>query len=144
MESIEIQFDLYSTDVNVPLGFCAKINDKIIIDTNHVIEPQTVKTTQYLETGEHDLKLSLFNKSIEHTTLDKNNNITHDARLVVKNLYINQQQLDQVLYENSTYYHDFNGNANQIQDRFYGQLGCNGTVELKFKVPSYIWFLEVC
>ena len=143
MESIAIDFVLSSTDIKVPLGFCAKIDDKTIANVKHVSEPQTVKATLDLEEGEHVLKLRLLNKSIEHTTVDKENNIIQDARLIIQNLHINQQKLDQVLYTNSTYFHDFNGNADQIADKFYGELGCNGTVELKFNVPSYIWFLEV-
>ena len=143
MESIAIDFILSSTNTKVPLGFCAKIDDKIIADIAHVLEPQTVKSTLDLENGEHVLKLCLYNKSIEHTSLDKDNNIIQDARLIIQNLKINQQNVDQVLYENGAYLHDFNGTANQIEDKFYGELGCNGTVELKFKVPSYIWLLEV-
>jgi hypothetical protein len=40
------------------------------------------------------------------------------------------------------YQHDFNGTGKLTTQNFYGELGCNGTVSLKFSTPIYIWLLE--
>jgi hypothetical protein len=40
------------------------------------------------------------------------------------------------------YQHDFNGTGDPTIDKFYGEMGCNGTVSLKFTTPIYLWLLE--
>jgi len=44
--------------------------------------------------------------------------------------------------ELATYTHDFNGTKELTQEKFYGVMGCNGTVSLKFATPIYLWLLE--
>jgi hypothetical protein len=44
--------------------------------------------------------------------------------------------------EQAVYTHDFNGTQQEIQDEFYSEMGCNGTVSLKFSTPIYLWLLE--
>jgi hypothetical protein len=36
----------------------------------------------------------------------------------------------------------FNGTSEVTEDKFYSELGCNGTVSLKFTTPMYLWLLE--
>ena len=143
MDTVEIEFDVSSTDADVPLGFCAKVDDQIIVEIDHVKQPQHIKQTIDLEDGEHVLQLFLHNKSTDHTVIDEHNNIIKDASLNLGNLKIDQQELMQIISEQGIYHHDYNGTRDPIEDRFYGELGCNGSVELRFSVPSYIWFLEV-
>mgnify|MGYP003352455181 CR=1 FL=1 len=40
------------------------------------------------------------------------------------------------------YRHDYNGTGQPTEDNFFGVLGCNGTVELRFTTPIYLWLLE--
>ena len=40
------------------------------------------------------------------------------------------------------YRHDYNGTTDPFDDEFYGEMGCNGTVSLKFTTPIYLWLLE--
>jgi hypothetical protein len=40
------------------------------------------------------------------------------------------------------YEHDYNGTGTLTQEKFYGQMGCNGTVSLAFCTPIYMWLLE--
>ena len=44
--------------------------------------------------------------------------------------------------EQAVYTHDFNGTSKATENKFYGELGCNGTVSLKFSTPMYLWLLE--
>ena len=83
------------------------------------------------------------NKTENHTTVDEHNNIIKDARLRIDNFVIDKIELHNSFTENTVYYHDFNGTAEPIKDEFYGDIGCNGTVVLKFNSPIYIWFLSI-
>jgi hypothetical protein len=47
-----------------------------------------------------------------------------------------------VLLNKAVYTHDFNGSQPPVDDKFFGDLGCNGTVSLKFTAPTYLWLLE--
>ena len=47
-----------------------------------------------------------------------------------------------MLVEQAVYTHDFNGTQPEIEDTFFGEMGCNGTVSLRFTTPIYLWLLE--
>jgi hypothetical protein len=50
--------------------------------------------------------------------------------------------VNQIVQDLAVYTHDFNGSATKTQDKFFGSMGCNGTLSLKFSTPIYIWLLE--
>jgi len=84
----------------------------------------------------------LKNKTAEHTQVDDHGNIITDARLLITDLAFDEIKLGHMLVEQAVYTHNFNGTGATIQDKFYGELGCNGTVSLKFSTPMYLWLLE--
>ena len=45
-------------------------------------------------------------------------------------------------YSRERFQHDFNGTQPEIKDTFFGEMGCNGTVSLRFTTPIYLWLLE--
>jgi len=47
-----------------------------------------------------------------------------------------------VFLDRAVYVHDFNGTGKFVNKQFFGEMGCNGTVELKFSSPFYLWLLE--
>jgi len=47
-----------------------------------------------------------------------------------------------VFIDHATYTHNFNGTQAETTDKFYGEMGCNGTVSLRFTTPIYLWLLE--
>ena len=81
-------------------------------------------------------------KTTEHTKIDEQGNIITDACLTVSNLAFDEIELKQIFINQAVYTHDFNGTQTEIQDKFYGNMGCNGTVTLKFATPIYLWLLE--
>jgi hypothetical protein len=65
-----------------------------------------------------------------------------DATLAISNLAFDEIKLGHMVTKLATYDHDFNGTKAPVQDRFYGEMGCNGTVSLGFTTPIYLWLLE--
>jgi hypothetical protein len=81
-------------------------------------------------------------KTSDHTELDDAGNIIRDAMLSISDIKFDEIALGQVLLNKAVYTHDFNGSQPPVDDKFFGDLGCNGTVSLKFTTPAYLWLLE--
>ena len=92
--------------------------------------------------SDHNLKIILKNKTTDHTTIDSDGNILSDALISIENITIDTVNIDQLFLEESNYTHDYNGTKDKVTEQFYGQMGCNGIVELKFSTPFYLWLLE--
>ena len=137
-----VAFDLDTTNPTAALGFEAWIDDKKFHDTDHVAGRQQISMEIPDDEAEHELLLIMKNKTIEHTQIDETGNIMSDAKLVVTNVAFDDISLGHMLTEKSTYTHDFNGTGKTTQAKFYGEMGCNGTVSLKFATPVYLWLLE--
>ena len=141
--TVSITFNLSTTDACAELGFEAWINQRKFLDVEHVKETQKITVElDDQDDAEHELRLVLKNKTTEHTQVDAHGNIITDARLLITDLAFDEIQLGHMLVEQAVYTHDFNGNGATTQDKFYGELGCNGTVSLKFATPMYLWLLE--
>ena len=137
-----ITFDLSCTDYSAPLGFDVLLNNDVVFTTEHVAEPTTVTIDISDDEGEYELKFVLKNKTQDHTQVDEQGNILSDAILSVSNIAFDNIKLGHMFFEQTVYHHDFNGSRDPIEDEFYGTMGCNGYVSLKFATPIYIWLLE--
>ena len=137
-----ITFDLDSSDYTLPLGFDVLLNNNVVFTTEHVAEPTTVTIDISDDEGEYELKFVLKNKTQDHTQVDEQGNILSDAILSVSNIAFDNIKLGHMFFEQTVYHHDFNGSRDPIEDEFYGTMGCNGYVSLKFATPIYIWLLE--
>jgi hypothetical protein len=143
ISSMIISFCLDTTDVACALGFEAWIDQRKFLDMDHVKETQEITVElDDQDNAEHELILVLKNKTAEHTQVDDHGNIITDARLRITDLAFDEIKLGHMLVEQAVYTHNFNGTGATIQDKFYGELGCNGTVSLKFATPMYLWLLE--
>jgi hypothetical protein len=140
--TITVAFTLNTTKAEAELGFEAWIDDEKFVDIAHVQNEQLVTMTMPDVDGSHELRLVLKNKTQAHTQIDEQGNIVSDATLTIKNLSFDEIVLGHMLTKLATYSHNFNGTKETIQDRFYGEIGCNGTVSLKFDTPIYLWLLE--
>ena len=140
---ITITFNLATTDATAELGFEAWIDQRKFLDVDHVKETQPVTVElDDQDDAEHELRLVLKNKTAEHTQVDEQGNIITDARLVITDMAFDEIRLGHMFFEQAVYTHDFNGTGKTTEDTFYGELGCNGTVSLKFSTPVYLWLLE--
>ena len=141
-DAVTISCSLDTSDTVAKLGFEAWIDDKKFHDTDHVTGRQQIFMEISDDDAEHELRLIMKNKTIEHTQVDEHGNIMADARLVITDLAVDDIQLGHMLVEHSVYTHEFNGHGKYSKEKFYGEMGCNGTVILKFTTPMYLWLLE--
>ena len=137
-----ITFDLSCTDYSAPLGFDVLLNNDVVFTTEHVAEPTPVTIDISDDEGQHELKFVLKNKTQDHTQVDEQGNILSDAVLSIGNMSFDDIKLEHMFVEQTVYYHDFNGSKELAENKFYGDMGCNGYVSLKFTTPIYLWLLE--
>jgi hypothetical protein len=141
-QTVKISFTLDTTDATAQLGFESWIDNHKFYDTDHVTAPEHVSVDISDDDAEHELRFVLKNKTIEHTQIDEGGNIIADTRLKIMDLAFDEIALGHMVTEQAVYEHDFNGSGPKTQDQFYGEIGCNGTVSLKFATPVYLWVLE--
>jgi len=137
-----ISCDIGTTDSTADLGIEVWLNDQKLLDLNHV--QQTLHFRHEISDADQDyvLKFQLKNKTSAHTEIDSENCIVKDACVTVTNLQFDGIPLGQVFFDLAVYEHDYNGTGTLTQEKFYGQMGCNGTVSLAFSTPIYMWLLE--
>lgn len=141
--TVIISCRLGTTNAVVPLGFEAWVDDQKFFDTDHVQSDQPIQIEIADDDAEHELRLVMKNKRSDHTQVDSAGNIISDARLVITDLAFDEIALGQLVADHAVYIHDQNAQLPiPVQDKFYSEMGCNGTVSLKFTTPVYLWLLE--
>jgi hypothetical protein len=144
MEYSKFNLTVTPTDSAAELGFETWINNHCVFNSNYVSETLTI--TGYLPgddvEAEHTLKFVLKGKTHAHTKINNAGDIVQDACLKISNLTFDGIELGQLVNELTVYEHNFNGTGELTKHKFFGTMGCNGTVELKFTTPIYLWFLE--
>lgn len=94
------------------------------------------------EEKDHILEIELKGKSPAHTKIDAQGNILEDRVLKISNLTLDDVAIGYRFNELSTYFHDRNGTGPQVEETFFGEMGCNGIIRFKFSTPIYLWLLE--
>lgn len=141
-ENVTFCVDLSSTDASVQLGFEAWFDNHKFYDTDWVKDSTTVSYEFDDCEATHEIRLVLKNKNSSHTTVDEQGNIVKDALLELKNFRLDQIDLDSLIFDLVDYQHNSNGAGPTTSNKFFGAMGCNGTVILKFSSPVYLWLLE--
>jgi hypothetical protein len=142
MQQCQISLEIDTTNPEIPLGVEVWIDQVKIADHLHVTQPVLISHALSDADGAHELRVILKNKQPAHTTIDSDGNILSDARLVVRDLMFDQVTLGQILIDQAIYTHNHNGQTEPVQQKFYGEMGCNGTMSLQFASPVYVWLLE--
>ena len=142
MTTAEISFVISPSDPACPLGVEVWIDQQQIFNTEHLADTVNVSHDIDEDDAEHELRVVLKNKKPEHTILDANDHITQDAVINVGLFEFEEINVNQTVQDQAVYTHDFNGSGNITQSKFFGSMGCNGTLSLKFSTPVYLWLLE--
>ena len=141
-QTIKISCKISNTDQAVPLGLEIWLDDQQIYNQSQITGTQIFEHEMPDEEDEHELRFVMKNKQADHTTVDEAGHIVKDARLIISDLCLDQVALGHIFSEQAVYTHNFNGTAAETQQKFYGEMGCNGTVCLSFDTPIYLWLLE--
>ena len=131
-----------TTDPLAKLGIEVWLDDAQLYNNDHITDTQKFEWTFDDEEAEHELRFVMKNKTEDHTIIDDDGNISVDARLTIKDVSFDEIELGQIFIDQAKYTHDFNGTGSSVTDKFYGEMGCNGTIKLKFSTPIYLWLLE--
>jgi hypothetical protein len=142
MTTAAISFVISPSDPAAALGVEVWIDQDQIFNTEHLDSAVKITHSVNDEDGEHELRVVLKNKKTEHTSVDADSNIIRDAVITVDQFEFEEINVDQIVVDHAVYAHDFNGTKDPVQDQFFGSMGCNGTVSLKFSTPIYLWLLE--
>ena len=141
--TIQFSCQVGNTNTSAKLGLEIWLDDNKVYDNEHVdSESAPVKFEIPDEEADHELRFIMKNKTAEHTQIDADGNIVSDARLTIADLMFDEIKPGLTVTEQTVYTHDFNGTGEKTKSKFYGEMGCNGTVSLKFTTPIYSWLLE--
>ena len=142
METIDIQFDFTTNDVHSGLSLEISFNNKLLQTIDATELTQKIQLSIECDTGDQLLDFTLKNKTPQHTILNDQGEIVKDSSIGIENFVIDYVELEHTFYEQCRYNHDFNGSQKPIDDDFFGTMGCNGTVSLKFTSPVYRWLVD--
>jgi hypothetical protein len=142
MNTVKFSCAVATSNADVPLGYEIWIDDACVINQDHVAGPTDVAHEFSDDDGEHTLRIVLKNKLPEHTQVDESGAIVSDAVLTVSNISFDEIDCTPIVQQHAVYRHNFNGTSADIQDQFFDIMGCNGTVEMRFTTPVYLWLLE--
>jgi hypothetical protein len=131
-----------SSDKKIPLGTEVWVDNVCVINVEHV--DRIVRFSHVLsdDDAEHELRIVMKHKIADYTEIDDAGNIVRDAMLMISDVKFDEIALGNTFLEKTVYTHDFNGSQSLVEDQFFGSMGCNGTVSLKFTAPAYLWLLE--
>jgi hypothetical protein len=139
--TVTISCTIGTNDPTAELGLEIWLDDQQLFDTNNVNDqPLEWQVTE--DEADHELRFVMKNKTTDHTQIDEHGKIMKDARITIQNLCFDEIALGQLFVDHAEYTHDFNGTKDSVTEKFYGEMGCNGIVSLKFTTPIYIWLLE--
>ena len=136
-------FAITPSDSAAALGLEVWLDSDKIFDQEHVSQAEIFRH-DFIDwrDSEHELRFVLKNKLHTHTQIDADKNIIKDARIRIDDITFEDINVNQIVIDHAEYQHNFNGTGADTQEKFCGEMGCNGTVTLKFTTPIYLWLLE--
>jgi nicotinate-nucleotide pyrophosphorylase len=141
--TFSITADVNTNSTENSLGLEVWIDDKLLQNIESVVGPTIISIdVEDVDGVNHELRFVLKNKTQDHTVVDESGNILRDSVVEIKNLKFDDIELGHMFHEQAVYKHNFNGNGPDTEETFYGTMGCNGSVVLKFSTPIYLWLLE--
>lgn len=142
MEKVQLKFTVLSTSESTPLGFEVWLDSNKIYDHESFVGETTLTVDVDEDGNEHVFKFVLKNKQPFHTKINDAGEIISDTRLKIEDISFDNIRLTHDMLQLIKYIHDFNGTSERQEHKFYGEIGCNGFLELKFTTPIYLWILE--
>ena len=136
-----LEFDICATGPALHLQI--QLDDNIIWNGYPGLETQTVSHDFDDDTEQdHVLEFLMQNKLPEHTVIDLAGMILQDRCIHISRVSFDEIELGHLLAKVTEYHHDHNGTTDPVTEKFYGVMGCNGRVEMRFSTPIYLWLLQ--
>ncbi len=142
MEKITLSFEVSSLSRIDDISVSVFLDQFEIFSAAASALPQQVNHEFDDDEATHLLTVKLTGKNSDHTQIDHDGNIIDDVLISVKNVELDGINIDKLIWNLAKYQHDFNGTQSPTTEKFYGNMGCNGTVSLEFTTPVYLWLLE--
>jgi L-cysteine desulfidase len=125
------------------------IESGVVTEKEEDGEEKTITFSKQLYEGDHTIQIRLVGKQNHHTPIDEKGNILADQLLNIKQVEVDEIELDNLFYQLGKY-HKQNNPIDAIEPLYeaeplpdsYKNLGWNGEWRLHFTVPTYMWFLE--
>lgn len=137
----KLSFDVAATGPDLRL--IVRLNNSVIYEACPVVESAAVVYEfDDAEERDHVLSFEMQGKLPEHTKINEAGEILEDRSITITDIAFDDIQLGHMFTEVSHYHHDTNGTTGSVIDPFYGIMGCNGRVEMRFSTPIYLWLLE--
>ncbi len=143
MQKNRLGLDIINHSQSHNIGIELRLNNQKFFD--NIISPGAHHIVHEFDEEEKDhyLYIVMKGKTQQDTKIDNQGNILEDAIIDIKNISIDDINIDQLIQDLGQYIHDSNGaESSKSIHKFYGHMGCNGHVQLKFSCPIYIWLLE--
>ena len=142
MDAVKFSCLVESTDSTIPLNFEVLLDGQAVFRLCPVNQTTQVEINIPDDDSNHKLSFCMSGKTRRHTKLDANGDIVQDACLKISNISFDDIAITDLIPQIAAYHHDFNGTGEPTQDQFYDIMGCNGSVDIEFSTPIYLWLLE--
>lgn len=130
-----------NTHGGIGLRLTIKFDNLIIFDSRLTEIPIEIEY-DFSDNQPHVLELIMSGKQPQDTVLDAASQIVQDRVINIGNIMLDDIDITEIVQQQATYTHDFNGSGAQTTEKFYKVMGCNGTVRFEFANPVYNWLLE--
>jgi hypothetical protein len=148
LEKVDFKLTLSAEWYRLPCHVKIWLDDELIEDTEiserkSQGEKRVIAVGRELADGEHTIKIQYLDKENPDTTIDEQGNILKDHLLNIDEIEIDEIELGFMAFKEGVFYPDSSMHPDLPEImRDMVCIGYNGTWELKFQVPTYIWFLE--
>lgn len=120
------------------------IFSEFVVDQKELSENKLIKWKGMLaDSQEHTITVNLNNKTDQDTIVDQQGNILKDMLVYIDAVQIDDIDLGFIAYKQSKFYPDrrLKPNLPEVIDEV-NCFGFNGSWQLKFSVPTYLWLIE--
>jgi hypothetical protein len=122
----------------------------IVVDGINIFSTTACKETKTINykiddaQANHAIQLVLSGKTRHHTKIDAHGKIESDIFFNLTRIEFDEINVSEIFcLGKECYTHSFNNpNIETFVDEFYGMIGCNGTVNIQFETPIYLWLSQ--
>lgn len=141
-QELHIELELQVNTVqNRRIGFSIELNNILVFENFYSKGDHSVDLRVPYRDLDNQLRLSMFNKSMEYDTLVKDGIILEDTNIIIRKFQINNFDIinDPAFYYNKFYYTDNDtGQDTEVKQGFW----TNSTLGINFTKPFIQWYQE--